>query len=53
MLNDHDPHHDNDYRNWAEKAKANGREKAGVLLDEGAALGWYWRLTTGIKKPWG
>jgi hypothetical protein len=53
IANDHDPHHDNDYRNWAEKAKANGREKAGVLLDEGAALGWYWRLTTGIKKPWG
>ena len=38
IANDHDPHHDNDYRNWAEKAKANGREKAGALLEEAAEM---------------
>jgi len=53
MLNDHDPHHDHDYRNWAEKAKANGSEEAGALVEEGATLRCYWRLTKGIKKPWG
>jgi len=38
IANDHDHHHDNDYRNWAEKAKANGREKAGALLEEAAEM---------------
>ncbi len=36
MLNDHDHHHD--YRNWAEKAKANGWEEAGALLEEAAEM---------------
>ena len=38
MLNDHDPHHDHDYRNWAEKAKANGREEAGALFEKAAEM---------------
>jgi hypothetical protein len=36
MLNDHDHHHD--YRNWAEKAKANGREEAGAPLEKAAEM---------------
>lgn len=53
IANDYDPHHDNDYRNRAEKAKANGQEETGALVKEGATLRFNWRLTTGIKKPWG
>ena len=37
MSNDHDPHYNHDYKNWAKKAKANGREETGALrveLDE-------------------
>ena len=44
IADDHHPHHDYDYRNWAEKAKANGRQEIGALLEEGAALRCYWRL---------
>jgi hypothetical protein len=44
MLNDHDPHHDNDYRNWAENAKVNGREETFAIIKEGEALRCYWRL---------
>jgi hypothetical protein len=53
MSTDHDPHHYHDYRNWAEKAKANAREEASALLKESATLRCYWRLMTSIKKPWG
>ena len=38
IANDHDPHHDNDYRNWVEKAKVNGWEEAGALLEEAAEM---------------
>ena len=38
IANDHDPHHYHDYRNWAENAKANGREEAGALLEEAAEM---------------
>ena len=38
MVSDHDPHHHNDYRNWVEKAKANGREDAGAMLEEAAEM---------------
>jgi hypothetical protein len=41
MSNDHDHPYDHEYRNWAEKAKANGGEEAGSLLEEGARPGWY------------
>jgi len=53
MANDHDPHRDNNYRNWAEKAKANGRKEAKGLFEESATLRRYWRLTTSNQKPWG
>jgi hypothetical protein len=32
----HNEDHALNYRNWAENAKANGREKAGLLLEEAA-----------------
>ena len=38
LANDHDHHHDNDYRNWAEKAKANGWEEAGALFEKAAEM---------------
>ncbi len=38
MSNDHDPHHDHDYRNWAENAKANGREEAGAPAEKAAEM---------------
>jgi rubrerythrin len=38
LANDHDPHHDKDYRNWAEKAKANGCEEAGALFEKAAEM---------------
>jgi hypothetical protein len=38
MSNEHDYHHDHDYRNWAEKAKANDWEEAGALLEEAAGM---------------
>lgn len=34
----HNKDHALNYRNWAEKAKANGKEKAGVLLEEAAEM---------------
>ena len=34
--NDHD--HALNYRNWAEKAKTNGQEEAGALLEEAAEM---------------
>ena len=34
MSNDHDLHYDHDYKKWAEKAKANGREETSTLLEE-------------------
>ena len=30
----HNEDHASNYRNWAEKAKANGIDKAGILLEE-------------------
>jgi hypothetical protein len=42
IANDHDPHHDHDYRNWAENAKANGRAEAGAIVKEGVALRFNW-----------
>jgi hypothetical protein len=34
----HNEDHALNYRNWAEKAKANGQEEAGVLLEEAAEM---------------
>jgi hypothetical protein len=34
----HNEDHAFNYRNWAEKAKANGQEEAGALLDEAAEM---------------
>jgi len=34
----HNEDHAVNYRNWAEKAKANGQEKAGTLLEEAAEM---------------
>jgi hypothetical protein len=34
----HNEDHAFNYRNWAEKAKANGQEGAGALLDEAAEM---------------
>jgi hypothetical protein len=34
----HNEDHALNYRNWAEKAKANGQEKAGALLEEAAEM---------------
>ena len=34
----HNEEHALNYRNWAEKAKANGREDAGALLEEAAGM---------------
>jgi len=34
----HNVDHALNYRNWAEKAKANGHEEAGVLLKEAAVM---------------
>ena len=34
----HNEDHASNYRNWAEKAKANGKEKAGMLLEEAADM---------------
>jgi hypothetical protein len=34
----HNEDHAVNYRNWAEKAKANGQEKAGALLEEAAEM---------------
>ena len=34
----HNEDHASNYRNWAEKAKANDMEKAGILLEEAAAM---------------
>ena len=34
----HNEDHALNYRNWAQKAKANGKQKAGRLLEEAAAL---------------
>jgi hypothetical protein len=34
----HNEDHASNYRNWAEKAKANGRKEAGALLDEAAVM---------------
>ncbi len=34
----HNEDHAINYRNWAEKAKANGKDKAGVLLAEAAEM---------------
>jgi hypothetical protein len=34
----HNEDHAANYRNWAEKAKANGQEKAGALLEEAAEM---------------
>ncbi len=50
IANDHDPHHDHDYRNWAENAKANGREEACALLEEAAEMSLA--VKDNYKKPW-
>jgi len=34
----HNEDHASNYRNWAEKAKANGKDKAGILLEEAADM---------------
>ncbi len=34
----HNEEHALNYRNWAEKAKANGQEEAGALLEEAAVM---------------
>ena len=34
----HNEDHASNYRNWAEKAKANGIQKAGTLLEEAADM---------------
>ena len=34
----HNEDHASNYRNWAEKAKANGIDKAGILLEEAADM---------------
>ena len=34
----HNEDHASNYRNWAEKAKANGKAEAGVLLEEAADM---------------
>ena len=34
----HNQDHALNYRNWAEKAKANGNDKAGLLLEEAADM---------------
>jgi len=34
----HNEDHASNYRNWAEKAKANGKDDAGVLLEEAAEM---------------
>ena len=34
----HNEDHALNYRNWAEKAKSNGREEAGALLEEAAEM---------------
>ncbi len=34
----HNQDHALNYRNWAEKAKANGIDKAGILLEEAADM---------------
>ena len=34
----HNEDHASNYRNWAEKAKANGNAKAGILLEEAAVM---------------
>jgi len=34
----HNEDHASNYRNWAEKAKANGKEQAGMLLEEAADM---------------
>ena len=34
----HNEDHASNYRNWAEKAKANGYDKAGLLLEEAADM---------------
>ena len=34
----HNEDHASNYRNWAEKAKANGMDKAGILLEEAAEM---------------
>lgn len=34
----HNEDHASNYRNWAEKAKANGKADAGVLLEEAADM---------------
>ena len=34
----HNEDHASNYRNWAEKAKANGRKEAEALLDEAAVM---------------
>lgn len=34
----HNEEHALNYRNWAEKAKANGREEAGAVLGEAAEI---------------
>jgi len=34
----HNQDHALNYRNWAEKAKANGKDDAGVLLEEAAEM---------------
>jgi hypothetical protein len=38
MSNDHNPYYDHDYKKWAEKAKANGREETSTLLEEAAEM---------------
>jgi hypothetical protein len=34
----HNEDHASNYRNWAEKAKANDKDKAGLLLEEAAVM---------------
>ena len=34
----HNQDHASNYRNWAEKAKANGKDRAGLLLEEAADM---------------
>ena len=34
----HNEDHASNYRNWAEKAKANGKAKAGLFLEEAADM---------------
>jgi hypothetical protein len=34
----HTEDHASNYRNWAEKAKANDKDKAGLLLEEAAVM---------------